>query len=74
MASPFGQVTIENFGRPGVADYRNPTIAEAMRQLGYVQRFGVGIATARKALAENGNPELEFHVEPTYVSVTVVAR
>jgi ATP-dependent DNA helicase RecG len=68
---PFGQVTAENFGEPGVTDYRNPTIAEAMRQLGYVQRFGVGIATARKVLAENGNAEPRFQVEPTYVSVTI---
>jgi ATP-dependent DNA helicase RecG len=65
---PFGQVTVENFGEPGLTDYRNPTIAEAMRQLGYVQRFGVGIATARKALADNENPELSFQVEPTYVA------
>lgn len=68
---PFGQVTVENFGEPGVTDYRNPTIAEAMRQLGYVQRFGVGIAIARKSLSENGNPELRFQVEPTYVSATI---
>lgn len=47
------------------------TIAEAMFQLGYVQRFGVGIATARKALLENGNPEPVFQVEPTYTSVTI---
>jgi ATP-dependent DNA helicase RecG len=65
---PFGQVTVENFGEPGLTDYRNPTIAEAMRQLGYVQRFGVGIVTARKALADNENPELSFQVEPTYVA------
>jgi ATP-dependent DNA helicase RecG len=68
---PFGQVTVENFGQPGITDYRNPTIAEAMRQLGYVQRFGVGIALARKALADNGNPDLLFQVEPTYVSATI---
>ncbi|MGA9874261.1 MAG: ATP-binding protein [Solirubrobacteraceae bacterium] len=68
---PFGQVTVENFGRPGVTDYRNPTIAEVMRQLGYVQRFGVGIVTAHKALAENGNPDLSFEVEATHVAVTV---
>jgi ATP-dependent DNA helicase RecG len=68
---PFGQVTAENFGDPGVTDYRNPTIAEVMRQLGYVQRFGVGIAIAREALAENCNPSPGFQVEPTYVSVTV---
>ncbi len=68
---PFGQVTTENFGEPGITDYRNPTIAEAMRQLGFVQRFGVGIATARRVLFENGNPPPHFQVEPTYVSVTV---
>src|SRR3984957_5433422 len=68
---PFGQVTAENFGEPGIPDYRNPTIAEAMRQLGFVQRFGVGIATARRVLVENGNPPPSFQVEPTYVSVTI---
>ena len=68
---PFGQVTAENFGEPGITDYRNPTIAEAMRQLGFVQRFGVGIATARRVLVENGNPPPNFQVEPTYVSVTI---
>jgi ATP-dependent DNA helicase RecG len=68
---PYGQVTVENFGKIGLTDYRNPTVAEAMRQLGYVQRFGVGIATARRALAENGNPAPFFEVEPTYVAATV---
>jgi len=68
---PFGQVTAQNFGEPGITVYRNPTVAEAMRQLGFVQRFGVGIATARSVLAENGNPPPHFQVESTYVSVTV---
>jgi ATP-dependent DNA helicase RecG len=27
---PYGVVTVENFGRPGVTDYRNPILAEAM--------------------------------------------
>ncbi len=39
---PFGQVTVASFGRPGVTDYRNPNVAEVMRNLGFVQRFGVG--------------------------------
>lgn len=39
----FGTVTATNFGTPGFVDYRNPNLAEAMRTLGYVQRFGVGI-------------------------------
>lgn len=43
---PFGSVTPENFGQPGITDYRNPNLAEALRALGYVQRFGAGIAIA----------------------------
>src|SRR5262249_34705188 len=62
---PYGQVTRSNFGRPGVTDYRNPNLAEAMRNFGYVQKFGVGIAQARAALEKNGNPPLEFAVEDT---------
>ena len=67
---PFGQVTQENFGQPGVADYRNPHIAEVMKVLGYVQRFGVGIATAREELSANGNSLPEFQVTPNFVHVT----
>jgi ATP-dependent DNA helicase RecG len=64
---PFGSVTRENFGRAGVTDYRNPNLAEALRALGYVQRFGAGIAIARKALGER----LRFEVEPGYVAAIV---
>lgn len=64
---PFGQVTCENFGQPGVTDYRNPHLAEAMKNLGYVQRFAYGIPWARKELEKNGNPPLEFVVEPAHV-------
>lgn len=68
---PYGQSTIENFGRPGITDYRNPHVAEALHTLGYVQRFGVGIAIARKQLADNGNPPLEFQVERSHVLALV---
>lgn len=67
---PYGQVTVENFGTPGITDYRNPHLAEAMKVLGYVQRFGVGIQLARKLLHENGNPPLDFQVEPNHVLAT----
>jgi ATP-dependent DNA helicase RecG len=59
---PFGQVSIENFGT-GVTDYRNSHIAEAMKALGYVQRFGVGIATANAEMSRNGNPNVVFDVQ-----------
>lgn len=68
---PYGVVTAENFGQPGVADYRNPTIAGVLKTLGFVQRFGFGIGEARRALAANGNPPLEFRVEPTMILFTL---
>ena len=71
---PFGAVTAASFGKPGVTDYRNPVLAEAMKVMGYVNRFGVGIQTARDALAKNGNPTLEFSVEPTWVLATARRR
>jgi ATP-dependent DNA helicase RecG len=71
---PFGIVTVENFGQPGISDYRNPHIAEAMKVLGYVQRFGVGIATAQRELAKNGNPPAQFQVAANTVLATVRRR
>lgn len=66
---PFGSVTRENFGEPGVTDYRNPNLAEALRALGYVQRFGAGMVIARKALGAR----LRFRVEAGYVAAIVSA-
>lgn len=64
---PFGSVTPENFGQPGITDYRNPNLAEALRALGYVQRFGAGIAIARKALGQR----LHFEVQAGVVAAIV---
>jgi len=73
LGGPFGAVNSRNFGRPGLVEYRNPILAEAMRVLGFAQRFGVGIPIARRALRANGQEEPEFHVDPTWVSCTVRA-
>ena len=67
----FGSVTVENFGQPGITSYRNPNLAEAMKTLGFVQQFGVGIPTARRLLQESGHPELEFQVDMYNVLVTI---
>lgn len=64
---PFGSVTPENFGQPGITDYRNPNLAEALRALGYVQRFGAGIAIARKALGQR----LQFEVQAGVVAAII---
>lgn len=64
---PFGSVTPENFGQPGITDYRNPNLAEALRALGYVQRFGAGIAIARKALGQR----LQFEVQAGVIAAII---
>lgn len=67
---PFGAVTRENFGQPGVTDYRNPSLADAMRVMGFVQKFGIGIQMAKSELKKNGNPDLEFKIEsPTVLAI-----
>ncbi len=71
---PFGIVTQENFGKPGVADYRNPQLAESMKSLGYVQKFGVGIQMARNELEKNGNRLPDFQIDSSFVLATVWGR
>ncbi|MCC6993840.1 MAG: putative DNA binding domain-containing protein [Deltaproteobacteria bacterium] len=65
----YGNVTRDNYAR--MTDYRNPVIAEILKGLGYVDRFGVGIARTAKALRDNGNPPADFQFEPTTVLVTL---
>jgi ATP-dependent DNA helicase RecG len=71
---PYGAVNAGNFGQPGVVDYRNPILAEAMRVLGLVQRYGFGIPAARRLLRAGGHPEPDFRVDPSWVHCTVRAR
>jgi ATP-dependent DNA helicase RecG len=68
---PYGAVTAQTFGQPGLTDARNPALAAAAKAMGFVQRFGSGIPRARAALQRNGNPPPEFRVEPNFVHVTV---
>ena len=71
--SLYGSVTPKNF-ESGATDYRNPTIAEAMKARGFMERFGMGIQMARDALEENGNPPLEFKIEDNFVFATIRER
>jgi ATP-dependent DNA helicase RecG len=63
----FGQVTPEAFNTPGVTDYRNPTLAEALHSLGFVERFGVGLQIVARELRRNGNPPAEYRLLPNFV-------
>jgi len=71
---PYGTVTPENFGQPGVTDYRNPNLSEAMKVFGFVQGFGLGLTIARHELEKNGNPPPCFEVNSNAVLSILKAR
>ena len=54
----YGKVQPENF--PNANDYRNPVIAEAMKVLGYVNRFNRGVNMVQEILEENKNGDAIF--------------
>lgn len=66
----FGRVTPDNFGR--FSDYRNPVVAEGLKGLGFINRFGYGVARVNRAMQENGSPPVQWQFEPH--SVVAVAR
>ncbi len=66
----YGQVNKDNFGQ-GATDYRNPLIAEVMKVLGFVQRFGLGLPLAHTQLEKNGNPRPDFQFQPNSVLAVV---
>jgi ATP-dependent DNA helicase RecG len=65
----FGGVTAEDVLRRN--SYRNPVVAEVMKGLGYVNRFGFGLQRANQLLADNGNPPLELDVGAGYFAVVL---
>ena len=68
----YGEATQENF--PTRNSYRNPVIAEAMKSLGFVNRFGYGVQRAQALLAENGNPPAVFEFDEHAVLAKIFRR
>lgn len=68
----YGDLTREQF--PRGTSYRNPILAEAAKTLGFVNRFGRGIALAQTQLRDNLSPELQFEIETNHLLVTVGSR
>jgi ATP-dependent DNA helicase RecG len=68
----YGRVTLETITRTN--DYRNPVIAEALKALGYVNRFGFGIQNAQNFLQKNGNPPAKIAADHYSVLVTIPTR
>jgi len=70
IASPgglWGEARAENF--PSQVAYRNPVLAEAIRTMGFANRFGMGVSRAMRALEMNGNPPAKFEFDPGGVDV-----
>ena len=59
----YGDVNAQNF--PNASDYRNIVLAEAMKRLGYVNRFNYGVKRAVDELNKNGNGPAEFDLNLT---------
>ncbi len=68
----FGDLTREQF--PHGTSYRNPILAEAAKTLGFVNRYGRGIAIAQSELAKNDSPEAQFAHATNHFLVTVGVR
>jgi ATP-dependent DNA helicase RecG len=68
----YGLARPENF--PTQTSYRNPVLAEAMKTLGAVNRFGRGVERAQAALQKNGSAPAEFIFGDLHFGVTVRIR
>jgi ATP-dependent DNA helicase RecG len=69
----YGKARPENF--PNENDYRNPVLAEAAKNLGFVNAFNVGVKRAISALITNGNPAPVFiKDDPTSFAVTIFRK
>ena len=66
----YGEARPENF--PTVNDYRNPIIAEAMKEMKYVNMFNQGIRRVQEMLRENNNEEATFDVSKLTVFEVIV--
>ena len=68
----YGDLTPEQF--PNGTAYRNPTVAEAAKVLGFVNRFGRGIRLAQREFERNGSPLAQFDPRSNFFLATVWRR
>ena len=70
--SLYGEASSQNF--PQQTSYRNPVIAEALKALDYVNRYGRGVIRAQEALVRNQSPPAEFRFDAGFVLATLRKR
>lgn len=66
----YGEARPENF--PNVNAYRNPVVAEAMKNMKYVNKFNRGVGSVQEYLRANGSEEAKFSIDKlTVFEVTI---
>ena len=68
---PYGEVKLENFANERDTGYRNPVLTAVVKNLGFIDQFGSGIGKAKRHMAANGNPPIEFDPYPEMVRVVL---
>jgi ATP-dependent DNA helicase RecG len=68
----YGEASAANF--PRQTSYRNPVVAEALKALGYVNRYGRGVIRAQEALEANGSPPAQFEFDDGFVLAVIRRR
>lgn len=64
----FGEVTLDRLANR--TSYRNPVVAEVLKTMGFVNRYGRGIQRAQKALEKNGSQPARFEADQrTFLAV-----
>lgn len=70
----YGKANAANF--PWVNDYRNGVVAEAMKVLGFVNRFSRGVLRVEDELKANNNgiPDFKLHLETAFLVVVKLSN
>lgn len=68
----YGDLRLEDFSR--ATAYRNPILAEAAKNLGYVNRFGRGVPRVKEVSTRNGSPPPQFDPQERYFLVILWKR
>ena len=71
---PYGALNKDNFGEEGLTDYRNPNIAIGLKNLHFVEQFGIGLPKARKALKVNGHPDLKLEAADSFILAVIPGK
>jgi ATP-dependent DNA helicase RecG len=66
----YGGVTPENIWN-GFTAYRNPAIAEGLKMMEIIERFGYGLYKVKLFLEKNNNPPLKIEFFDNYILATV---